>query len=148
VLETAKRKIFEGGALQWRSLKFLTARRGALSVRSAPSITVALARSALPARALWALTLTTGTRGQRRRDVTRCVKISGRRRSGFPYDLADRDRLGLAGYVLFAFVLVHALVLVGALVLTGALILVDGRRKWRDSAQLAMVFNTFAGADR
>jgi len=75
------------------------------------------------------------------------VGISGGAWSGFPNDLADRDRLGLAGDVLFQFVLGHAFVRVHALVLVSAPLVVDGREKWRDSSELAMVFATFTSAD-
>jgi len=125
VFEIAKRKILEGGGLQQGPLKLLSARRSALSVRSALSTPLALPRGGLPTRALRALalttltTLTTGTRRTRglwSRYVPR-IGISGGARSGFPNDLADRDRLAIPGYTLLDFVLVHIIILVSVLVL-------------------------------
>jgi hypothetical protein len=176
VFESPKRQILEGGALQRRPLKFFSARRGALSVRSALSATLVLACCVLPARSFGALTLTTGTRSPRRGLIT--FGVCSGARPGFPHDFPDRDRLALAGYVLLMFVLVHALVLIRAVVLVHALVLirgpslsvyssfvrvlvlvstlvldrrlvlVGGRGKWRASFMLAIVCTAFADVRR
>jgi len=119
VFEIAKRKILEGGGLQQGPLKLLSARRRALSVRSALSTPLALPRGGLPTRALRALALTTGTRRTRGlwSGYVPRIEISGGTRSGFPNDLADRDRLAIPGYTLLDFVLVHIIILVSVLVL-------------------------------